>query len=138
MPPRYASPKWNNPTQRCDKCGQEKPTPDFVVKRRQSDMLTDTCSACRVPRSFRQKASSQVSQAKVRARAAGVKNTLTTGEWLAALEASEGVCHYCGVYYGVENLTIEHVVSISHGGAHAIENVVPACWTCNRKKGYGC
>ena len=41
-------------------------------------------------------------------------------------------CHYCGA---CGNTTIDHVVPISKGGAHSIENIVPACQPCNSSKG---
>lgn len=53
-------------------------------------------------------------------------------------------CCYCGVgmdfkRYTVatrpENLaTIEHVIPVSRGGSHTWDNVVLACWQCNRTK----
>lgn len=41
-------------------------------------------------------------------------------------------CDYCGA---TENISIDHVVPISRGGKHVIENIVPACRTCNSSKG---
>ena len=43
-------------------------------------------------------------------------------------------CQYCGCKPGVEELTIEHVVPRSQGGATTWENCVIACVPCNRKK----
>lgn len=39
-------------------------------------------------------------------------------------------CHYCGK----PAVEIDHVVPIGNGGAHSIENVVPACRSCNARK----
>lgn len=41
------------------------------------------------------------------------------------------VCAYCGC---TDDLQIEHVMPISKGGAHVIENIVPACRECNAAK----
>jgi 5-methylcytosine-specific restriction endonuclease McrA len=41
-------------------------------------------------------------------------------------------CAYCG--NKTDNLTMDHVVPISIGGAHSIENIVPACGSCNSSK----
>jgi len=41
-------------------------------------------------------------------------------------------CAYCG---GGGDMQIEHVVPISKGGAHDIDNIVPACAACNSSKG---
>jgi len=41
-------------------------------------------------------------------------------------------CVYCGTY---KNLTIDHVMPKSRGGANSWENMVTCCFTCNSKKG---
>jgi 5-methylcytosine-specific restriction endonuclease McrA len=42
-------------------------------------------------------------------------------------------CQYCGKKSN--SLTIDHVIPRSKGGAHAWENLVAACPSCNHKKG---
>lgn len=42
-------------------------------------------------------------------------------------------CAYCGEY--AERMTIDHVVPLSRGGTHTIENIVAACGPCNSSKG---
>ena len=42
-------------------------------------------------------------------------------------------CQYCGRQAG--DLTIDHVVPKSKGGAHSWENLVSACEACNHRKG---
>jgi hypothetical protein len=42
-------------------------------------------------------------------------------------------CQYCGRQSG--DLTIDHIVPRSRGGAHTWENLVSACKTCNHRKG---
>jgi 5-methylcytosine-specific restriction endonuclease McrA len=44
-------------------------------------------------------------------------------------------CQYCGGQPGKHELTIDHVVPRSRGGATTWENVVTACAPCNRRKG---
>ena len=43
-------------------------------------------------------------------------------------------CQYCGVQPGPEELTIDHVLPRSRGGASSWENCVLACVPCNRRK----
>ena len=43
-------------------------------------------------------------------------------------------CQYCGAQPGSEELSIDHVVPRSHGGASTWENCVLACVTCNKDK----
>jgi 5-methylcytosine-specific restriction endonuclease McrA len=54
----------------------------------------------------------------------------------AALFARDGhLCLYCGQQFGRFQLTRDHVVPISRGGADIWENVVSACVCCNVRKG---
>jgi 5-methylcytosine-specific restriction endonuclease McrA len=43
-------------------------------------------------------------------------------------------CQYCGAQPGSEELTIDHVIPRSQGGASTWENCVLACLLCNKKK----
>jgi len=43
-------------------------------------------------------------------------------------------CQYCGLQPGTDELTIDHVVPRSRGGASSWENCVLACVSCNKKK----
>jgi 5-methylcytosine-specific restriction endonuclease McrA len=42
-------------------------------------------------------------------------------------------CVYCGA---VEKIEIDHVVPLYRGGSNSEGNLVPACASCNRSKGY--
>ncbi|HTN74902.1 MAG TPA: HNH endonuclease [Pirellulaceae bacterium] len=43
-------------------------------------------------------------------------------------------CQYCGTQPGSEELSIDHVVPRSHGGASTWDNCVLACIACNKAK----
>ncbi len=43
-------------------------------------------------------------------------------------------CQYCGVQPGGEELSIDHVLPRSHGGASTWDNCVLACVACNKRK----
>lgn len=43
-------------------------------------------------------------------------------------------CHYCGQRLTLLEVTLDHVVPLSNGGAKGIRNIVPACVNCNRRK----
>jgi 5-methylcytosine-specific restriction endonuclease McrA len=45
------------------------------------------------------------------------------------------ICQYCGTQPGRAQLTMDHVVPRSQGGATTWENVVTACRECNHRKG---
>lgn len=44
-------------------------------------------------------------------------------------------CQYCAIQLGVHELTIDHVVPRSQGGAASWDNLVSSCAPCNRRKG---
>lgn len=44
-------------------------------------------------------------------------------------------CQYCGEHFTVPELTIDHVIPRSKGGATSWDNVVSACRNCNAEKG---
>lgn len=64
-------------------------------------------------------------------RVARVVNDLTAAEWSALKDAWNG-CAYCGVTEGV--MQRDCVMAISRGGRYTLDNVVPACASCNTSK----
>lgn len=57
--------------------------------------------------------------------------TLTGDEWQKNLEYFDYSCAYCG---SKENLTKEHIVPVTKGGATSKKNIIPACLSCNSAK----
>ena len=66
-----------------------------------------------------------------RRRVARADNDLTAVEW-PALVAAWGGCAYCGATIG--DLQRDCVLAISRGGRYTLDNVVPACQSCNASK----
>jgi 5-methylcytosine-specific restriction endonuclease McrA len=66
-----------------------------------------------------------------RAREIGAVGNFTTAQWLELLERYERRCAYCGTE---APLQADHRVPLSRGGTHDIENLLPACGPCNRRK----
>ena len=82
------------------------------------------------------KAAAQRGRFKRKTRERNIINTLTAQEWLDILEKYNYRCAYCGVEFDCENLPAkDHVIPISKGGDNTKENIVPACRSCNSKKG---
>lgn len=60
------------------------------------------------------------------------RRLLSDEDWLEILVRYDHRCFYCGDKKN--KLTRDHVLAISRGGTDTIDNVVPACWSCNFKK----
>jgi len=60
-----------------------------------------------------------------------VSHDLTDAQW-ATLQAEWGGCAYCGATGGP--LQRDCVLPISRGGRYTLDNVVPACRSCNASK----
>lgn len=60
-----------------------------------------------------------------------VAHDLTDAQW-ATLQAAWGGCAYCGATS--EPLQRDCVLPISRGGRYTLDNVVPACRSCNTSK----
>lgn len=61
---------------------------------------------------------------------ARVDHDLTDAQWLALKEAWVG-CAYCGSEGEMQR---DCVLAISRGGRYTLDNVVPACRSCNASK----
>lgn len=73
-------------------------------------------------------------QEKRRAIKKGVTATMTLFDWETTLEVFNGRCAYCLEPCKAEQ---EHFRPLSRGGTHDVDNVVPACEACNRRKHAG-
>ena len=63
---------------------------------------------------------------------ARIEHDLTKEQWIA-LQAAWGGCAYCG--RPDRPLQRDCILPISRGGRYTLDNVVPACATCNTSKG---
>jgi len=61
-----------------------------------------------------------------------VSGLYTAEEFEAVKEFFDYSCAYCGKQVA---LTVDHVVPLASGGSNNIENIVPACLSCNCSKG---
>lgn len=67
------------------------------------------------------------------ARKRSLPATLSIAEWETILAAFKYRCAYCGKKRS--HLTQDHVIPLSKGGGTIKENIVPACTSCNSRKG---
>jgi len=73
----------------------------------------------------------QVIHQRRRARVAAARGSFTLHEWRELLKRWGGRCAYCG---SVGKLQADHRVPLARGGANSIDNILPACGSCNRRK----
>jgi 5-methylcytosine-specific restriction endonuclease McrA len=64
----------------------------------------------------------------------GAEGSHTAKEFMLLCEAFGWKCVYCRRPISVETVTEDHVIPLSRGGSDAIENVAPACGSCNSRK----
>lgn len=73
-------------------------------------------------------------RAKRRARKLNAQTfTFTEGDWNRLVNRYKSCCAYCGERS--DELQKEHVIPLSRGGSHGAGNILPACPTCNYRKG---
>ena len=59
--------------------------------------------------------------------------TITAAQWRALLEYFNFRCAYC--LAPMTALAQDHIHALSRGGQHVLGNIVPACKSCNSRKG---
>ena len=67
-----------------------------------------------------------------RRRMAKKSGYVTAKEWCEKLKQYDYCCAACGVD---SNIQIDHIIPLSKGGAHHIDNIQPLCGSCNASKG---
>ncbi len=58
---------------------------------------------------------------------------ISTKDWLVIRNTSP-MCLMCGKFVECEKLTLDHIIPLSKGGTHTIENIQPLCFSCNSRK----
>ena len=69
---------------------------------------------------------------KRRARTKGVGGVFSAQEWKDLCLSYGNRCLCCGT---TTDITADHIIPISQGGANTINNIQPLCRTCNSRKG---
>jgi 5-methylcytosine-specific restriction endonuclease McrA len=62
-------------------------------------------------------------------------NDFTAKQWQEMKAHYGHKCVYCG--RKMQRLTMDHITPLIHGGSHTLSNIVPACHSCNSRKGKG-
>ena len=70
--------------------------------------------------------------AKARRRQLEGDGKITAKEWAGKLEEHNYTCNGCGAE---ENIEMDHIIPLSKGGKHHVDNTQPLCRSCNASKG---
>lgn len=68
---------------------------------------------------------------RYRARARSAEGSFSAREWYSLVESHGARCGYCGASGPLE---ADHRIPLARGGANSIDNIIPACASCNRRK----
>jgi 5-methylcytosine-specific restriction endonuclease McrA len=74
----------------------------------------------------------KASDARRRSRKLNAGGSYTYVEWLLLVAAHSGRCAYCAA---VAVVHADHRIPLARGGSNSIDNIVPACRSCNLRKG---
>lgn len=74
----------------------------------------------------------QARKARYRGRLLNATGSFTREEWKVRIIQFGNRCAYCG--RKSKRLTPDHYIPLSKGGTNFIDNVIPACQHCNRRK----
>ena len=129
----------------CVRCLEEKPHHEFGNNRSTATGRVAACLMCERERDhvrdpLRDKTPHRRQQnlekgRRRRARMANVYLDDHTAQQMVDHWHEKGIepssCIYCGDYAD----TVDHVIAIALGGPHVLDNLVPACRSCNSSKG---
>jgi 5-methylcytosine-specific restriction endonuclease McrA len=76
----------------------------------------------------------RLSASATRARHLGMRaDRISESDWAAILDYFGHRCAYC--LSDAIPLEQDHVLALTKGGQHTVDNIVPACGRCNKRKG---
>lgn len=62
------------------------------------------------------------------------RKKLTKEQRMAVYNKFGGRCAYCGCEIDIKDMQVDHIESLERGGADDINNMYPACRSCNHYK----
>lgn len=62
------------------------------------------------------------------------RRKLTKAERRAVYDKTRGRCAYCGCNLKYEEMQADHLIPLHIGGADTVDNMLPACRSCNHYK----
>lgn len=128
----------NVETKYCKRCDSDKLIDQFYASTRSYCIPCERVDAAERMREYgatlKGKASKALQNSRRNARNI---DDLTLMDVIFTFAASNGECCYCGEDVGIKNITLDHIVPLSEGGANTFANITAACSSCNRSKNSG-
>lgn len=135
-----------NQTKICTgKCGQTKPLSEFNKDSQNADGLRMYCRECQQGYKTKYlttpigKAKAALLTAQYSRRRAEAKLGITIADDLKsyhiAMVQGEDECIYCRKELTPSTVTIDHAFTFAQGGTNEYKNILPACFSCNSRKG---
>jgi 5-methylcytosine-specific restriction endonuclease McrA len=63
-------------------------------------------------------------------------NLVHITEWMAAVKSKPFArCYYCNAKVSTDKIHFDHMIPLSKGGPHSVENLCVSCVLCNLSKG---
>jgi 5-methylcytosine-specific restriction endonuclease McrA len=138
--------KWNAYQRKWRRKNRERTNPILRAKRK---LLGDAYNAKR--RDYRRRNLAQLRKAARRyywknwqkkriehhaavAKRKGAAGRYTRQEWTQLLSAYNYRCAYCDRRVTRKSASADHAIPLSRGGTNWIENIIPACLSCNQRK----
>jgi 5-methylcytosine-specific restriction endonuclease McrA len=104
-------------------------------KRKYAKIKADPIRYAALLKYYRERPARRLYSLRHIARKKGAKGSHTLTQWLARVEYYGWCCVYCGKHLTVKTLTKDHFKPLAKGGADFASNLVPACLSCNCRKG---
>lgn len=140
---------------RCVTCCEKKPVAEFykgTAKQGYKDGYRNQCKAChqemrhcwyrknreRVDaynRAWNRANPEKRREFKGRRRARERDQSVESVDYLAVLDRDGYWCYLCAQAVAPEDVSFDHVMPISKGGPHSMDNIKVTHWECNRRKG---
>lgn len=71
---------------------------------------------------------------KKKAKSGKKRKPISTKHRYMIFERDNFTCQYCGAKAPNVQLEVDHIIPVSKGGSNNFDNLITACWECNRGK----
>lgn len=103
--------------------------------RERNRILLNTRARARYANSLARQIACKNSVKRRKVRLRGASGIIRDLDRIAVFDRDNGICHLCGMLADKMAFHLDHVIPVSKGGAHTLENVAVSHPLCNRRKG---